>query len=115
MGSMVVPIRADQLLSQFLLEPCDTMPSQYRNTGHVHEEILFWKKQILQLCDLRQFLCIVFNMGSMVVPIRADQLLPQFLLEPFDTLPSQYRHTGHVREEILMHKYPCHTIFTAIY
>ena len=25
-------------------------------------------------------------MGSMVVPIRADQLLPQFLLEPFDTL-----------------------------
>ena len=29
------------------------------------------------------------------------ELLPQFLLEPFDTLPSQYRHTGHVHEEIL--------------
>ena len=28
----------------------------------------------LQLCELRQFLCIVFNMSSMVVPIRADQL-----------------------------------------
>ena len=26
----------------------------------------------------------------MVVLIRADQLLPQFLLELFDTLPSQY-------------------------
>ena len=37
-------------------------------------------------------------MGSMVVPIRADQLLPQFLLELFDTLPLQYRHTGHVHE-----------------
>ena len=34
-------------------------------------------------------------------PIRADQLLPQFLLEPFDTLASQYRHIGHVHEEIL--------------
>ena len=55
----------------------------------------------LQLCELRQFLCIVFNMDSMVVPIRADQLQPQFLLEPFDTLTSQYRHTGHVQEEIL--------------
>ena len=58
----------------------------------------------LQLCELRQFLCIVFNMGSMVVPIRADQLLPQFLLEPFDSLPPQYRHAGHVHEEILFWK-----------
>ena len=55
----------------------------------------------LQLCELRQFLCIIFNMGSMVVPIRADQLLPQFLLESFGTLPPQYRHTVHVHEEIL--------------
>ena len=43
-------------------------------------------------------------MGSMVVPIRADQLLPQFMLEPFDSLPPQYRHTGHVHEEILFRK-----------
>ena len=58
----------------------------------------------LQLCELRQFLYIVSNMGSMVVPILADQLLPQFLLEQFDTLPSRYRHTGHVHEEILFWK-----------
>ena len=104
MGSMVVATRADQLLPQFLLEPFVTLPSQYSHTGHVHEEILFGKKiflRNLQLCELRQFLCIVFNMGSMVVPIRADQLLPQCLLEPFDTLPSQYKHTGHVHEEVL--------------
>ena len=64
----------------------------------------FEKKNILrnlQLCELRQLLYIVFNMGSMVVAIRADRLIPQFLLEPFDTLPSEYRHTGHVHEEIL--------------
>ena len=103
MGSMVVPIRADQLLPHFLLEPFDTLTSQYRHIGHVHEEIYFGKiifNKNLQLCELRQFLCIVFNMGSMVVPIRADQLLPHFLLEPFDTLTSQYRHIGHVHEEI---------------
>ena len=69
MGSMVVPIRADQLLPQFLLEPFDTLTSQYRHIGHVHEEILFWKNfsTNLQLCELGHFLCIVFNMGSMVV------------------------------------------------
>ena len=54
--------------------------------------------------ELRQFLGIVFNMGSMVLPIRADQLLPRFLLEPFDTLPPQYRHIGHVHEELLFWK-----------
>ena len=102
MGSMVVPIWANQLLPQFLQQPFDTLPPQYRHTGHVHEEILFWTN--LKLCELRQFLFIVFNMGSMVVPIRADQLLPQFLQEPFDTLPPQYRHTGHVHEEILFWK-----------
>ena len=70
-------------------------------------KIYFFEKIIfknLQLFELRQFLCIVFNMGSMVVAIRADQLLSQFLLEPFDTLPTQYRHTGHVHEEILFWK-----------
>ena len=101
MGSMVVPIQADQLLPQFLMEPFDTLPSQYRHTGHVHEEILFWKNNFEQICSFVNFLCIVSNMGSMVVPIQADQLLPQFSLELFDTLPSQYRHTGNVHEEIL--------------
>ena len=51
MGSMVVPIRADQLLPQFLLETFDTLPSQYRHTGHVHEEILFWKNNFEQICS----------------------------------------------------------------
>ena len=53
MGSMVVAIRADQLLPQFLLELFDTLPSQYRHTWHVHEEIL----TKFQLFELRKFLC----------------------------------------------------------
>ena len=102
MGSMVVAIQADQLLPQFLLEPFDTLPPQYRHIGHVHEEILFWKNIFLQICSFVNL--DVFKMGSMVVPIRADQLLPQFLVEPFDTLTSQYRHIGYVHEEILFWK-----------
>ena len=69
MGSMVVPIRADQLLPQFLLEPFDTLTSQYRQIGHVHEEISFWKNNFSQICsfvNLDTFVQ-VFNMGSMVV------------------------------------------------
>ena len=52
MGSMVVPVRADQLLPQFLLDPFDTLTSQYRHIGHVHEEILFWKNNFNKFAAL---------------------------------------------------------------
>ena len=59
MGSMVVPIRADQLLPQFLLEPFDTLPLLYRHTGHVHEEIFFFSKNnFLQICSFVNFVTI---------------------------------------------------------
>ena len=48
-------IQADQLLPQFLLEPFDTLPPQYRHTGHVHEEILFSKNNLLQICSFVNF------------------------------------------------------------
>ena len=31
-----------------------------------------------------------------IVPLWADQLLPQFLMEQFDMLPLQYRHIEHI-------------------
>ena len=34
----------------------------------------------------------------MIVPSWDDQLLPQLLMEQFDTLPSQCRHIGHMHE-----------------
>ena len=34
-----------------------------------------------------------------IVPSWADQLLPQLLMEPFDTLPIQCRHIEHMHEE----------------
>ena len=34
------------------------------------------------------------------MPIRADQLLPQLLMEQFDTLPIQYRNIEHMHEGV---------------
>ena len=35
-----------------------------------------------------------------MVPLWADQLLPQLLMEQFDTLPIQCRHTEHMHEGV---------------
>ena len=35
-----------------------------------------------------------------IVSSWADQLLPQLLIEQFDTLPSQYRHIEHMHEGV---------------
>ena len=39
-----------------------------------------------------------------MVPSWADQLLPQLLIEQFDTLPIQYRHIEHMHEGVLLKK-----------
>ena len=35
-----------------------------------------------------------------MVPSWADQLLPQLLIEQFDTLPIEYRHIEHMHEGV---------------
>ena len=39
-----------------------------------------------------------------MVPSWADQLLPQLLVEQFDTLPIQYRHIEHIHEGVWLKK-----------
>ena len=39
-----------------------------------------------------------------MVPSWADQLLPQLLMEQFDTLPIQCRHIEHMHEGVLIRK-----------
>ena len=39
-----------------------------------------------------------------MVPLWADQLLPQLLMERFDTLPIQCRHIEHMHEEVWFRK-----------
>ena len=49
-----------------------------------------------------------FNIGFYAYAIightRADQLLPQLLMEQFDTLPIQCRHNEHMHEEVCLEK-----------
>ena len=43
-----------------------------------------------------------------IVPLWADQLPPQLLMEQFDTLPIQYRHIQHMQEGVYnfcLHKF----------
>ena len=37
--AMIVHTRADQLLSQLLMDSLDTLLSHYRHTGNLHEEV----------------------------------------------------------------------------
>ena len=37
-----------------------------------------------------------------IVPLWADQLLPQLLMEQFDTLPIQCRHIEHIMKEFII-------------
>ena len=42
-----------------------------------------------------------------MVPSWADQLLPQLLMEQFETLPIQFKHIEHMHEEpILLELFP---------
>ena len=42
--SMIVHTRADQLLSQLLIEDFDTLPTECRHIKHMHEGVWFPKK-----------------------------------------------------------------------
>ena len=54
-----------------------------------------------QLCELTELFRLVCNMGydcALIVHTWANQLLPQLLMEQFDTLSSYYRHIGHLHD-----------------
>ena len=83
----MVPSWADQLIPQLLMEQFDTLPIQYRHIEHMHEGVWFRK-----IRELRQFFTYMAFVYAWIVPLWADQLLPQLLIEQFDMLPIQYRH-----------------------
>ena len=45
-----------------------------------------------------------FYAYAIIVHTQADQLLPQLLMEQFDTFPIQYRHIEHVHEGVWFRK-----------
>ena len=86
---------ADQLLSQILIERFDTLPTQCRHIEHMHEGVWFQKSIIDKMAAMSTlifFRLVSTKRGyacSMIVHTRVGQLLPQLLLELFDTLYAQ--------------------------
>ena len=59
-----------------------------------------WKKKFTkwQLWELRQLFPYMAFVYALIVPLWADQLLPQLLMKQFDTLLIQCRHIEHMHE-----------------
>ena len=86
----MVPSWADQLLLQLLMEQFDTLPIQCRHIEHMHEGVWFTKNNFDKMTAVR----------TLIVPLWADQLLPQLLMKQFDTLSIQCRHNEHMHEGV---------------
>ena len=93
----MVPSWANQLPPQLLMEQFDTLPIQYRHIEHMHEGVWLTK---LQLLELWQFFPYMAFVNAWIVPLWADQLLPELLMEQYDTLPIQCRHIEHMHEGV---------------
>ena len=80
---MIVPLWADQLIPQLLMEQFGTLPSQCRHIGHMHEGVwfnFFFFSQIDSSGNLDNFFSNMAFVYAWIVPTRADQVLPQLLL-----------------------------------
>ena len=105
--AIIVHTWVDQLLPQLLMEQFDTMPIQCRPIEHMHEGVwlrIFFFLTKWQLWELRQFFPDSDFVYALMVPSWADQLLQQFLMEPFDTLPKQCRHIELMHEGVWFRK-----------
>ena len=61
------------------------------------EKIIFDKMTAVRT---RQFFTYMAFVYALIVPLWADQLLPQLLMEQFDALPLQCRHIEHMHEGV---------------
>ena len=98
----IVPSLDDQLLPQLLMEQFDTLPTQCRHIEHMHEGVLVKKND--KMTAMRTIFPYIAFVYAWIVPIWADQLLPQLLIEQFDTLPIQCRHIEHMHEGVWFRK-----------
>ena len=57
-------------------------------------------KELIISFELRQLFPYMTFVYAWIVPLLADQLLPQLLMEQFDTLPIQCRHIEHMHEGV---------------
>ena len=82
------------------MEQFDTLPVQYRHIEHMHEggwlKFFFFDK----MTAVRQLFSYMAFIYAWIVPLWANQLLPQLLMEQFDTLLIQCRHIEHMHEGV---------------
>ena len=75
------------------MEQFDTLPIQCKHIEHMHEGVY----NFVELRQLFPYMALVY---AWIVPLWADQLLPQLLMEQFDTLRIQCRHIEHMHEGV---------------
>ena len=95
----IVPLWADQLLLQLLMEQFDTLRIQCRHIEHMHEGVYNFCDK-MTTGELRQLFPYMAFVYAWIVPLWADQLLLQLLMEQFDTLRIQCRHIEHMHEGV---------------
>ena len=61
------------------------------------KKIIFDKMTAVRTLTIIPYMAFVY---AWIVPLWADQLLPQLLMEQFDTLPIQCRHIEHMHEGV---------------
>ena len=83
--ALIVPLWADQLLPQLLMKQFDTLSIQL-------DTMNICMKEFISFVELRQLFPYMAFVYAWIVPLWADQLLLQLLMEQFDTLPIQCRH-----------------------
>ena len=57
-------------------------------------------KEFISFVELRQLFPYMAFVYALIVPLWADQLLPQLLMKQFDTLSIQCRHNEHMHEGV---------------
>ena len=84
------------------MKQSNTLHTQCRHIEHLYKGVWFKKKNTYLQNDSNGNLP-VFNRGyacALMVHTQADQVLPQLLMQQFDSLLSHYMHIGHFHEEI---------------
>ena len=88
------------------MEQFDTLPIQCRHIEQMHEgvwfrKIIFDKMTSMRTKTISPYRAFVY---ALMAPSSAGQLLPQLLMEQFDTLPIQCKQIEHMHEGVWFRK-----------
>ena len=92
--ALIVPLWANQLLPELLMKQ-NLILCQYNV-----DTMNICMKEFISFVELRQLFPYMAFVYAWIVPLWADQLLLQLLMEQFDTLPIQCRHIEHMHEGV---------------